>query len=98
MGWALVCCSPVSCSSRHCRGEGGRGVLLGTLGASLVAEMVKNLPTMQKTQVPSLGQEDSLKKGIGYPIHYSCLLNSMERGAWQTAVHGVAKSQTRLND
>ena len=64
MGWALVCCSPVSCSSRHCQGEGGKGVLLGTLGASLVAQMIKNLPAMQKTQVPSLGQEDSLKKGM----------------------------------
>ena len=34
------------------------------LGASLVAQMVKNLPAMQGTQVQSLGQEDSLEKGI----------------------------------
>ena len=33
-------------------------------GASLVAQMVKNPPAMQETQVQSLGQEDSLKKGI----------------------------------
>ena len=32
--------------------------------AFLVAQMVKNLPTMQKTQVWSLGQKDPLKKGI----------------------------------
>ena len=31
---------------------------------SLVAEMVKSLPAMQKTQVRSLGQEDTLKKGM----------------------------------
>ena len=30
--------------------------------ASLLAQMVKNLPAMQETQVPSLGQEDSLEK------------------------------------
>ena len=30
--------------------------------ASLVAQMVKNLPAMQETQVPSLGQEDPLEK------------------------------------
>ena len=32
--------------------------------ASLVAQMVKNLPAMQETQVWSLGQEDPLKKGM----------------------------------
>ena len=32
--------------------------------ASLVAQMVKNLPTMWETQVQSLGQEDSLEKGM----------------------------------
>ena len=33
-------------------------------GASLVAQMVKNLPEMQETQVRSLGWEDALEKGI----------------------------------
>ena len=32
--------------------------------ASLVAQMVKNLPAMQETQVQSLGQEDPLQKGM----------------------------------
>ena len=32
--------------------------------ASLVVQMVKNLPTMQETQVQSLGQEDPLEKGM----------------------------------
>ena len=34
------------------------------LGASLVAQMVKNLPTMQETQVQSLDWEDPLEKGM----------------------------------
>ena len=33
-----------------------------------------------------------------YPLQYSCLENPMDGGAWWAAVHGVAKSQTRLND
>ena len=34
----------------------------------------------------------------GNPLQYSCLENSMDRGAWQATVHGVTKSQTRLSD
>ena len=37
-------------------------------------------------------------EGNGYPLQYSCLENSMDRGAWWAAVHGVANSQTRLSD
>ena len=37
-------------------------------------------------------------EGNSNPLQYSCLGNSMDRGAWQTTVHGVAKSQTRLNN
>ena len=36
--------------------------------------------------------------GNGNPLQYSCLENSMDRGAWRTIVHGVAKSWTRLSD
>ena len=36
--------------------------------------------------------------GLGNPLQYSCLENSMDRGAWQATVHGVAKSQTQLSD
>ena len=59
---------------------------------SLVAQMVKNLPAMQASQVQSLGQEDPLKKGM--ETHSSILENSMDRGVWQAIVHGVTKSQT----
>ena len=34
----------------------------------------------------------------GTPLQYSCLANPMNRGAWWAAVHGVAKSWTRLTD
>ena len=37
---------------------------IDTLRASLVAQMVKNLPAMQETQVQSLGRADSLEKGM----------------------------------
>ena len=66
------------------------------MGASLVAQMVKNLPAMLKTQVQSLGGEDSLEKGMA---NYSSIL------AWRIpwteepgGLHGVTKSQTQLSD
>ena len=34
--------------------------------------------------------------GNGNPFQYSCLENPMDRGAWQTTVHRVTKSRTRL--
>ena len=37
---------------------------LADLGASLVAQTVKNLPAVQRTRVRSLGQEDTLEKGM----------------------------------
>ena len=37
-------------------------------------------------------------EGNGTPLQYSCLENPMDGGAWWAAVHGVAMSQTRLND
>ena len=61
---------------------------------SLVAQMVKNLPAMQETQIQSLGLGRSPREGNGYPLQYFCLENSMDRGAWLAAVHGVTKSQT----
>ena len=60
--------------------------------ASLVAQTVKNLSAMQQTQVQSPGWEDSPREGNGYPLQYSCLENSLDRGAWSNAGHGVSKS------
>ena len=39
-----------------------------------------------------------LVEGNGIPLQYSCLQNPIGGGAWQAAVHGVAKSWTRLSD
>ena len=70
----------------------GIGYLLQYSWASLVAQLVKNLPAMWKTWVQSLGWEDPLKKGRA--THSNIL-------AWRipwTAVHRFAKSRTRLSD
>ena len=66
--------------------------------ASFIAQMVKNLPAMQKTWVQSLGQEDSLEKGMATHSSILAWRVPMDRGAWQSRVHGVAKSQARLSD
>ena len=59
--------------------------------ASLMSQAVKNPPAIQETWVRSLSQEDSLENGN--PLQYSCLKNSMDRGAWRATVHGVTESQ-----
>ena len=38
------------------------------------------------------------REGSGTPLQHSCLENPLDGGAWWAAVHGVAKSQTRLSD
>ena len=38
------------------------------------------------------------REGNGNPLQYSCLENPMDGGAWWAAVHGVARSRTRLSD
>ena len=60
--------------------------------ASLVAQMVKDLPANAGDLglIPGLGRSPG--EGNGYLLQYSCLENSMNRGAWQAIVHGVAKS------
>ena len=53
--------------------------------------VIKNSHARQETWSQSLGQEDSSGVGDGNPFQYSCLENSMDRGAWLATVHGVAK-------
>ena len=63
--------------------------------------MVKNLPAKQDVWVGSLGWEDPPphpKKEMATHSQYSCLGNSMDRGAWQDTIHGVAKGQTQLSN
>ena len=64
----------------------------------MVAQMVKNLPTKQETQVQSMGREDPLVKGVA--THSSIL---SQRIPWieepgRASVHRVAKSWTRLSN
>ena len=59
--------------------------------------MVKNLPanagdTRDTGSIPGVGRSPA--EGHGYPLQYSCLENSMDRGAWRATVHGVTKSGT----
>ena len=60
---------------------------------------VKNLPAnagdlRDVGLIPGSGR--SPEGGRGNPLQYSCLENSMDRGAWWATVHGVSKSQTPL--
>ena len=48
----------------------------------------------QETRIQSLGWEDPLGGGHGHPLQYSCLENSMDRGAWWATVRGAANRQT----
>ena len=66
--------------------------------ASLVAQVVKNPPTMRETWVQSLGWEDPLEEST--TTHSSILAwrMSMGRWAWRATVHGVTKNRTRLSN
>ena len=60
--------------------------------------VVKNPPAIvgDVGSIPEL--ERSPGEGNGYPLQYSCLENSMNRGAWRAGVHGAAKSRIRMSD
>ena len=64
--------------------------------ASLVSQLVKNLPANAGDPglIPGSGRLPG--EGNGYPLQYSCLGKSRNRGSWQATVHGVAKNQTHL--
>ena len=61
--------------------------------------VIKNMPT----NAGDIGDAGSIHRtgrspgeGNGNPLQYSCLENSMDRGAWWATVHGVTKSRIRL--
>ena len=56
------------------------------------------LKKQEKIQINNLTLHLKHREGNGTPLQYSCLGNPMGRGAWKAAVHGVAKSQTRLSN
>ena len=61
----------------------GKGYPLRYSWASLVAQMVKNTPTMLGTWVRSLGWEDPLEEGMATHSSILAWRISMDRGAWQ---------------
>ena len=69
-------------------------VTTGRSGTSLVAQMVKNPPTIQETWVPSLHWDDPLEEGIATHPSILAWRIPMDRGAWQAKDHGVAESYT----
>ena len=61
-----------------------RSVIAGSYGGFI--------PSFSGALTPSSGE------GNGNPLQYSCLEYPMDGGAWWAAVHGIAKSWTRLSD
>ena len=57
---------------------------------------------MARVNVNILGISELKWTGMGEfngtPLQYSCLENPVDGGAWKAAVHGVAKSRTRLSN
>ena len=65
-----------------------------------MALVVKNPPAnagdgRDAGSIPGLGRPPG--EGNSNPLQYSCLENSIDRGAWGAIVHVVAKSQTQLS-
>ena len=86
--------SSFSCSNRYLSAFRD---LSTEIQASLLAQMVKNLPAMQETQVQSLDWDDPLEKGMA--THSSILAWRIpNRGAWWATVRGLMKNLARLSD
>ena len=68
-------------------------MLTSLLWASLVAQTINNLPTIEEKGVQSRGQEDSPGEGNGYSLQYSFLKNPMDGGAWW--VQSMGKQRVR---
>ena len=56
--------------------------------------MEKNPPADAGDTALVPGSGRSPEEGNGKPLHYSCLENPLDRGAWWATVHGVAESDT----
>ena len=84
------------CSDSLGREVGGRFRMAGThVSLWLIHTGVWQKPT-QYCNYPPIKINNG--EGNGTPLQYSCLENPMDREAWWAAVHGVAKSRTRLSD
>ena len=68
---------------------------LGFPGVSVVASACQGRRCKRCGFYPGLGRSPG--GGNGNPLQYSCLEHPMDRGAWQTTVHGITKGQTQLS-
>ena len=69
----------------------------GFPGGSVVKnEPANSVDTGDTGSIPGLGRSPG--GGNGNPLHYSCLKNPLDRGAWQVTVHGSQKNRTRLSN
>ena len=69
----------------------------GFPGGSVVKNPFANAGDAGGTSlIPGLGRSPG--EGTGNPLQYSCLENSMDRGTWETTVHGVIKIWTQLSN
>ena len=98
--------SPPGCLeavNRHCcRGDPELAIIYAVLanwlpGGSLVNNPIANAGDSRDSgSIPGSGRYPG--GGNGNPHQYSCLENSMDRGAWWATVHGAEKNQTQLSD
>ena len=65
------------------------------LGECDITTPVRHWASLVMGLVPVLGRSPG--EGNGHPFQYSCLENSMDRGAWQARLHGASKSWTQLS-
>ena len=67
---------------------------MGFPGYSVIKEIKESaFSAGNMDSVPRFGWERSPRERNDNPLQYSCLKNPMDRGTWQTTVHGVTKSQ-----
>ena len=97
--WGAIAFSDCKAVDTNCPGSGGfsgegLGYPLQYSWASLVSQMVKNLPAMWETWVQSLGWEDPLEEGMATHSGILAWRIPMDRGAWWATVHRVEKNQT----
>ena len=74
--------------------NGSSALSLGSPGGTSGKESTHQYRRLKRLKSCRLGR--SPRGGCGNPLHYSCLENPIDRGAWWATVRGVAKSQTQL--
>ena len=91
---SLICCSPWNCKELDTTEQlNNNNKDTGVPGGS----GIRNPPANEGDagSIPGLGRSSG--EGNGNPLQYSCLENSIDRGAWKAMVHGVTKSLPQLS-